>query len=73
VHATVVALVQAALTVYIQGLGLGVSLPYSRLAQVAYDASPGVMNVTGVTLNTATADVTATAQSRVIPGTMTVV
>ena len=31
-------------------------LPLSRLAQVAYDASPNIANVTGVTLNGGTAD-----------------
>lgn len=56
------ALVAAALKAYINSLPLGGALPYSRLAQVAYDASPGVANVTGVTLNGGTADLTATGQ-----------
>ena len=38
------------------------TLPYSRLSQIAYDASPGVTNVTGVTLNGGTADLTASAK-----------
>ena len=58
-HSAVTALVQTALQNYINTLPLGTSLAYSRLAQVAYDASPGVTNVTGVTLNGGTADVTA--------------
>jgi hypothetical protein len=41
---------------------LGRRWPYTRLAQVAYDASPGIINVTGVTLNGGTADLAATAQ-----------
>lgn len=72
VHSAVVSVVTTALSSYINTLPLGTSLPYSRLAQVAYDASPGVTNVTGVTLNGGTADVTATAKQVVKSGTITV-
>jgi uncharacterized phage protein gp47/JayE len=71
-HSTVTALVQTALQNYINTLPLGASLAYSRLAQVAYDASPGVANVTGVTLNGGTADVTADAKTVVKASTVTV-
>lgn len=71
-HAADAALAQAALNAYIAGLGLGVQLPYSRLAQIAYDASPTITNVTAVTLNSATADISTTAQQRVIAGTIVV-
>jgi uncharacterized phage protein gp47/JayE len=54
------ALIVTALKSYINGLKLGQPLPYSRLAQVAYDASLGVTNITGVTLNSGTADLAAT-------------
>ncbi|QMV32421.1 hypothetical protein 8G_00027 [Ralstonia phage Hyacinthe] len=54
------ALIVTALKTYINALKLGQALPYSRLAQVAYDASPGVTNITGVTLNSGTADLAAT-------------
>lgn len=47
---------------YINALALGQTLAYSRIAQVAYDASPGIVNVTAVTLNSGTADLVATAQ-----------
>lgn len=60
-HSAVVSTVQAALLNYINTLPLGTTLAYSRLAQIAYDASPAVTNVTGVTLNGGTSDVTATA------------
>jgi len=56
------ALVTAALQTYINTLAIGQTLTYTRLAQVAYDASPGVTNVTGTLLNGGTADVTATAK-----------
>lgn len=54
------ALVVTALKSYINALQLGWTLPYSRLTQVAYDASPGVINITGVTLNGGAADLAAT-------------
>jgi hypothetical protein len=65
VHADVAALVKTALQAFINSLPRDAAaqtqtLPYSRLAQVAYDASPGVTNVTGVTLNAGTSDVVAT-------------
>jgi uncharacterized phage protein gp47/JayE len=71
-HSTVAAAVQAALQAYINSLPLGTSLAYSRLAQVAYDASPAVTNVTGVTLNGGTSDVTADAKTVVKASTITV-
>lgn len=56
------ALAVTALKSYINLLPLGQSLTYSRLAQVAYDASPGITNLTAITLNGATADLVATSQ-----------
>jgi len=56
-----IAAVTAALTAALNALPIGAPLPWSRLAQIAYDASPLVANVTGVTLNGATADL-------IIPG-----
>ncbi|MEN7527032.1 baseplate J/gp47 family protein [Cupriavidus sp. DL-D2] len=55
-------LVSNAIKSYINSLKLGQTLTYSRLAQIAYDASPGVTNVTGITLNGGTADLAATAK-----------
>lgn len=71
-HAATATLVKNALTAYINGLPLGTTLPFSRLAQVAYDASPGVTNVTGVTLNSGTSDLTATSQQVIKASTITV-
>ncbi len=59
-HSAITALVQTALLNYINTLPLGTSLTYSRLAQVAYDASPAVTNVTSVLLNGGTSDLAAT-------------
>lgn len=71
-HNAVVGLVGTALRAYINALLLGQTLTYSRLAQVAYDASPGVTNVTAVLLNSGTADVSATSQQVIKAGTVTV-
>jgi phage-related baseplate assembly protein len=61
-HSALVTQVQTALIAYVKGLPMGTSLPFSRLAQIAYDVSPGITNVTAVTLNGVTTDLTATAQ-----------
>lgn len=65
-HNTVVAQVAAALQLYINSLKLGSvtnglidvasTLSYGKLYQIAFDASPGVIDVTGYTLNATTND-----------------
>jgi hypothetical protein len=71
--ATVVsAEVQAAISTYVDALPLGTPLPFTRLAQLAYDASPGVQNVSAVTLNSGTSDLAATSQQEIKAGTITV-
>lgn len=71
-HAAAVAAVQSALVAYINAIPLGEGLPYTRLAQVAYDADPRVRNVTGVTLNGGTADIAAAPRRAVRAGTISV-
>ena len=67
------ALVAAALANYINALPLGAYLAWSRLAQVAYDASPlGVANVSAVLLNGGAADMSVTKQQVVKAGTISV-
>ncbi len=56
VHTTVAATVQIAIEAYINGLPIGSPLPWSRLSQIAYQASPDVLNVTNVLLNGGTVD-----------------
>lgn len=73
IHSQVVTLVTNALTNYLNSLTLGQRLPYTRLEQVAYDASQGVINVQSVTLNSATADIAPDNNHVVIAGTITVV
>lgn len=55
-HATVVGQVGNALESFINNLGLGNGLPYTKLAAVAFEI-PGVTNVTAVLLNGGTADI----------------
>ena len=62
---TVQAQVTAALATYINGLGLGNTLYWSKLYQVAYDASPGVATVSSLTLNGTATDLTATASQTI--------
>lgn len=71
-HSAVVTTVQTALTNYINALTLGQTLAYTRLAQIAYDASAGVTNVSGVTLNSATVDLTASTLQVIKAGTISV-
>lgn len=63
---------QTAISSYIAGLTLGTSLPYTELSAAAYNASPGVADVTGVTLNGGTADLDVTGSEKIIVGTVTV-
>lgn len=65
------ALAASAVQTYLASLTLGQTCAYTRLAQVAYDASPGVTNITGLTLNGGTADLVASNQQRIVAGTVT--
>lgn len=76
-HPTVVAQVVAAITLYINGLGLGSTpalgtLSFMRLAQVAFDASPGVIDVTGYSLNGVQADLIPAAGQTIKAGSIVV-
>lgn len=66
------ALVTTAVTNYLNTIPLGESVPYTRLAQVAYAASDGVTNVSSVLLNSGTADLSITAKQIAKAGTVTV-
>lgn len=67
----VAANVSLALTNFINGLGLGNSLPYTQLAAIAYGI-PGVVNVLNVTLNSSLSDLDANNQHTIRVGTVTV-
>lgn len=71
-HPAIVALVTTALQGYINKLAIGQALPYTQLATIAYGASAAVTNVTGVTLNSGTADLAATSQQVIKAGTLSI-
>ena len=64
--------VSSALSSYINGLSIGQALRYSRLAGLAYDATPDVVNVLSVTLNGADADLGGGAEAVVRTQSVTV-
>lgn len=72
-HATIAGQVSTALTDYIDTLAVGAPLPWSRLAQVAYDTSPAVTNVFAVLLNGAASDIVPAQNGVVKAGTVTVI
>lgn len=55
---TIAGEVGQAITSYVDALPIGVGLAYSRIAQLAYDADPALINVTGIAINGATSDIT---------------
>ena len=65
-HSVVAPIVQSALTNYINNLSVGEALYFSRIPQIAYDASPGVLDVSSITLNSGTSDLTANNQHKII-------
>ena len=72
VQVEVAGLVQQAITAHMSALGIGETMPWTRLAQLAYGASPAVVNVTDVLLNGVTADAVPDADGVVRPGSIVV-
>lgn len=66
------ALADEAVTAYIASLAIGETLRYTRLDQVAYNASPGITNISGLTLNGGTSDLPATQKQVIKPNTVVV-
>lgn len=69
---TAVTAVATAIEAYIASLGVGASLNFTRLAQLAYSASGSVINVSAVLLNGGTADLMPPLFGVVRTGTVTV-
>jgi uncharacterized phage protein gp47/JayE len=57
-HAAAIAAVVGAFETYIASLPIGAALSYTKLAQLAYEASGSVTNLSGLLLNGGTADLT---------------
>lgn len=70
-HAQISAAITTAIQNFIAGLGLAKPLYWSQLYAVAYGVA-GVQEVTGLTVNGATSDLTATAKQVIVAGTVTV-
>lgn len=70
--ANVIAAVGAAIPAYINALSVGETLSFYRLSQVIFDASPYITNISGLTLNSGTSDLTATPGQVIRAGTVTV-
>ncbi len=64
--------ISAAIAAYVANLPIGTSLPLSRIAQLAYAAAPAVTNVSAITLNAATNDLTPSSRTVLKPGTIVV-
>lgn len=69
--ATVLPIVQAKITAFLEALGLGASLDYNRLIQVIYDAHPGVSAVLTLVVNGGTVSLPALAGQSIRPGAVT--
>jgi uncharacterized phage protein gp47/JayE len=70
--ATIVSAVVSAITSYINSAKIGELLPLTRLAQVAYDASGAVVNVTQLQVNGGTTDLSPGGTGIVKAGTVSV-
>ncbi len=71
-HAGAVVAVATAIEAYIASLPVGAALSYTRLAQLGYDASGAVTNLSGLLLNNGTADLVPSPFGVVRAGTVTV-
>jgi uncharacterized phage protein gp47/JayE len=72
VKANMIAPLATAITAYIEALPVGGGLSYTRLAQVIYDAIPGVSAITGYTLNGSAVDIAAGPSTVLKPGTVSI-
>lgn len=57
-EATIISQTETALNNYINGLKIGEGLPYTRVAQIIYNVSIGITDVTAIVLNGGTSDLT---------------
>lgn len=64
--------VKNAITNYLNSLSIAEKLPYTRLLQVAYDASPGVANVSNLAVNGGTSDIAPISTQIIRAGAVTV-
>ena len=72
-HNSVVAVVAAATLAFVKSLPLGAGLPFTKMAQIIYESSPGITNVSSLTINNSTGDIVANPRQAIIPSTITVI
>lgn len=72
VHDTVAELVESAIQKYINSLSVGATLYYTQLIAVAYETSPGITNVSDLTINSGTSDLVADVKHVIKSGTVSV-
>ena len=72
-HSFVVSVVSTAVQDYVNTLPLGQPLYYNRLAQVIFDATPGVLNISPLSINGNTIDLVGTLRNVIKIGSLTVV
>ena len=70
-HGSVVSAVSSALAAFINAIPLGQSLPYTKLAAIAY-AVPGVSNASGILLNGGTSDLMANKKQKILAGSLSI-
>lgn len=66
-ESSIITKAETALGNYINGLKIGEGLPYTRVAQVIYNVSPGITDVTAIVLNGGTSDLTITSKQTLKP------
>lgn len=71
-HPAAVALVVANISAYVNTLPLGVGLKYTKLIQLAYEASAGVTDVSGLTINSGTSNIAGGPSVAIRAGTVNV-
>ena len=64
--------VGTAVSAFLQAIPLGQGVPYTKLAQLAYEASPGVTNVASLLLNSAVLDIAGLPTVKLLPGTVVI-
>ncbi|MBX5454333.1 MAG: baseplate J/gp47 family protein [Acidobacteriia bacterium] len=70
--AQVSAQVSNSISSYIGGLGIGQALPIARIAQLALDASPFILNVSNISINGQSVDLNPGATGIVVAGNITI-
>lgn len=72
VKANMIGTVVSAIQAYIDTLPIGGTLPYTKIAQVVYDSTPGIVNVSNLRVNGGTSDLTVSPTGVIVANLVTV-